>query len=123
MSGSRQAGLFALLVLVSLPAAFADSEFAYRVRLSTRASFEVEIGGELMDSPSKRVGPWEITVAFNPGDCTLSCVYKRVSAGGGSVLPPVTTIRVYGGSAARPQVIQVDPWNRHGSRLDSARGQ
>jgi hypothetical protein len=72
-------------------------------------------GGSLYTAPAISLGDWEVTVYVDVVRCGIYCAYrrKRETSNGTFLLdllqPPVTAIRVYTGSAARPAILFVDP--------------
>jgi hypothetical protein len=114
VGGLRQTGLFALLAFACLPGlleAQAEQTFVFRIAGGAAPSrIEFQVAGETLTSQkTKRFGPWEITVAFDPATCTISCVYRRTGRVTEPLLPPMTRIRVFSGSAQRPHVVDLDP--------------
>jgi hypothetical protein len=114
VGGLRQTGLFALLAFACLPGlleAQAEQTFVFRIAAGASPSrIEFQVAGEtLTPLETKRFGPWKITVAFDPATCTISCVYRRTGRVTEPLLPPVTRILVFSGSAQRPRVVDLDP--------------
>lgn len=84
--------------------------------------FIVPAGG-LYTAPAISFGDWEVTVAVDLPHCGIYCAYRRKPEASGRTSlvdllpPPITAIRVYKGSAAKPAMVFVDP---AGLRLPAA---
>jgi len=75
------------------------------------ARVEVSVGGVKVEAPATvTTGGWEVTVSIDPAECVVYCTYRK--AGGMTLLPPVTTLRIFGDGAAAPEVVVVDPAGR-----------
>ena len=65
--------------------------------------------------PVAGLGGWEVTVALDIARCEVHCIYKRkrdslwLASRPGLLLPPITEIRVFPGSASPPITWVVDP--------------
>jgi hypothetical protein len=75
--------------------------------------FTVPAGGHYA-APAISFGDWEVTVSVDAAHCGIYCAYRRKPEASGrtflvDLLPPITAIRVYAGSAAKPAVMFVDP--------------
>jgi len=78
--------------------------------------------GSLYTAPAISFGDWEVTVSVDVARCGIYCAYRRKREAAGrtslvDLLPPITAIRVYAGSAPRPAIMFVDP---AGLRLPAA---
>jgi hypothetical protein len=78
--------------------------------------------GSLYTAPAISFGDWEVTVSVDLTRCGIYCAYRRKREASGrtsliDLLPPITAIRVYTGSAAKPAIMFVDP---AGLRLPAA---
>ena len=84
--------------------------------------FTVPAGG-LYTARAISFGDWEVTVAVDLAHCGIYCAYRRKPEASGRTSlvdllpPPITAIRVYAGSAAKPAIVFVDP---AGLRLPAA---
>jgi hypothetical protein len=84
--------------------------------------FTVPAGG-LYRAPAITFGDWEVTVAVDVAHCGIYCAYRRKPEASGRTSlvdllpPPITAIRVYKGSVAKPAIVFVDP---AGLRLPAA---
>jgi hypothetical protein len=71
--------------------------------------------GSIYTAPSISFGDWEVTVAVDVAHCGIYCAYRRKPEASGRTSlvdllpPPVTAIRIYTGSAAKPAIVFVDP--------------
>jgi hypothetical protein len=84
--------------------------------------FTVPASG-LYTAPAISFGDWEVTVAVDLSHCGIYCAYRRKPEASGRTSlvdllpPPITAIRIYAGSAAKPAIVFVDP---AGLRLPAA---
>jgi hypothetical protein len=66
-------------------------------------------------APAISFGDWQVMVSVDAAHCGIYCAYRRKPEASGRTSlvdllpPPITAIRVYAGSAAKPAVMFVDP--------------